>query len=101
MLRSIGFTRSQLLRLVISEAMLVGVVGASLGLAAGLVLAVSGRELIRVVTGTYTPLVVPWGVILSGCASVVVIAVLASLWPAISVARTSPLTLLQAGRAST
>jgi hypothetical protein len=53
----------------------------------------------------------PWGLILlwpyylltspgSRVASVLVVAILASLWPAVTVARTEPLTLLQSGRSS-
>jgi putative ABC transport system permease protein len=99
-LRSIGFTRSQLLRLVLTEALLVGVVGCGLGLAAGFVMAVDARELSRIVTGYYPPMAVPWGIVSIGTAAVMVISLIASLGPAVGVARTEPLSLLQAGRAA-
>jgi len=98
--RSVGFTRGQLLRLVLSEGILVGIVGGGLGLAAGCLLAVDSRELSRVVTGLYPPLAVPWGRVWLGFGVVVGISILASLWPAVQVARTQPLELLQAGRAA-
>jgi putative ABC transport system permease protein len=99
-LRSIGFTRSQLLRLVLSEAILVGIVGCGLGLAAGFLGAMDARELNRIVTGYYPPLAIPWGIIIAGTATVMVISLIASLGPAIGVARSEPLSLLQAGRAA-
>ena len=99
-LRSIGLTRSQLLRVVLSEAVLVGFVGCGLGLSAGLLMSVDAREVSRIVTGYYPPTVVPWGIITVGTAIVMGMSVLASLWPAISVSRSETLSLLQAGRAA-
>ncbi len=99
-LRSIGLTRSQLLRLIFSEAALVGVVGCGMGIAAGAVLATDAHELSRIVTGFHPSISVPWGIISIGTAVVMVIAVLAGAWPAISVAKAEPLSLLQAGRAT-
>jgi putative ABC transport system permease protein len=99
-LRSIGLTRSQLLRLILCEATLVGFVGCAMGLTAGALMSVDARELSRVVTGYYPPVVVPWEIIGVGTAMVMFITLLASVWPALAVARTEPLSLLQAGRAA-
>jgi putative ABC transport system permease protein len=99
-LRSVGLTRSQLLRLVLSEAILVGIVGCGLGLCAGFIMAANARQEARVVVGYIAPVAVPWAIIFVGTGAVMVVSVLASLWPAISVARSEPLTLLQAGRAA-
>jgi putative ABC transport system permease protein len=99
-LRSIGLTQSQLLRLVLAEALLVGIVGCALGIAAGSVLAIDAREMLRVVLGVYPPVAVPWGILWIGTLVVMIIALLAALWPAITTARTAALTLLQAGRSS-
>ena len=99
-LRSIGVTRGQLLRLVLAEAFLLGVVGVGLGLAAGFEMTVNANALGAVVTGYSPPIAVPWPVIFMGVGAVLAISVLASVWPAWSAARTEPLTLLQAGRAS-
>ena len=100
-LRSVGLTRGQLLRLVLAEATLVGVVGAALGAFAGAVLTVDGHALTRIVAGYQTHVIVPWGICSAGVGVVLAVAVAAGLWPAISVARTSPLALLQGGRAAT
>jgi putative ABC transport system permease protein len=99
-LRSIGVTRSQLLRLVLAEAFLIGLVGCVLGLAAGFEMALDANRLSGVVTGYFPPIFIPWPIIWVGVGIVMVISLLASLWPAVSVARSEPLSLLQAGRAS-
>jgi putative ABC transport system permease protein len=99
-LRSIGLTQSQLLRLIFSEAALVGVVGCGMGIAAGALLSADAHELSRIVTGFNPNIAVPWGIVLAGTLVVMFIAIIAGAWPAISVARTEPLSLLQGGRAT-
>jgi putative ABC transport system permease protein len=99
-LRSAGLTQWQLLRLVMAEAITIGGVGAVLGIACGLLLSTNARVLGEMVTGYAPAGVFPWGVAGIGVASVLVVAILASLWPAVTVARTEPLTLLQSGRSS-
>ena len=100
-LRSVGLTRGQLLRLVLGEAALVGVVGAALGTFAGALLTVDGHAMTNIVAGYHPPIVVPWAYVLGGIAVVLGVAVAAGVWPAVSVARSSPLSLLQGGRAAT
>jgi len=99
-LRSIGVTRSQLLRLVLAEAFLLGLVGGALGLMGGVGMTLDANKLGAVVTGYAPPIAVPWPIIFAGVAAVLVISVAASVWPALAAARSEPLTLLQAGRAS-
>lgn len=99
-LRAVGVTRGQLLRLVIAEALLLGGVGAAMGLAAGLFMCVNANRLSLAIVGFQPPIVVPWDVVAIGVGAVIAISLLSSLWPAIHVARTQPLALLQAGRAS-
>ena len=100
-LRAIGVTRSQLLRLVLAEAVLLGGVGVSLGLVAGLEMAINAHRLTDLVSGYIPPISIPWPIILIGAGIVMLIALLASLWPALHVAKAQPLDLLQAGRAAT
>jgi putative ABC transport system permease protein len=100
-LRSVGLVRGELLRLVLAEAALLGAVGIALGLFAGMELAVDARQLSRTVLGYSPGLIIPWRIVTEGCAAVLLVAILASLWPAFSVAYAQPLDLLQAGRAST
>jgi putative ABC transport system permease protein len=100
-LRSVGITRGGLVRLVLAESALLGLLGAALGVAAGLELALDIRQVNTIVLGYHPPMYVPWAIVGGGAAAVVAIALLAALWPAISTARQTPLELLQAGRAST
>ena len=100
-LRSIGVTRSQLLRLVLSEAVLLGLIACALGLAAGAVMSVDAHRLSVLTTGYAPPPDIPYGIISVGVGIVLFIALAASLWPAMHVAKAEPLTLLQAGRAAT
>lgn len=99
-LRSIGVTRGQLLRLVLSEAILLGLVACAMGLSAGGLMTLDAHRLGVIVTGYNPAIAVPWGVVGIGTGVVMAIGLLASLWPAISVARSEPLALLQAGRAA-
>lgn len=99
-LRSIGLTRWTLLRAVLIEAVLLGTTGAAMGLACGFLLSLDARQLMTITIGHHPPLVVPWVPITWGVASVVGVSLLASLLPAIRVARTEPLALLQAGRSA-
>lgn len=99
-LRSIGVTRGQLLRLVLAEAILLGVVATILGLTAGSIMVLDAHALQVLVIGYDPPIAVPWGIVSLGIGVVMTIALAASLWPALSVARASPLALLQAGRAA-
>jgi putative ABC transport system permease protein len=99
-LRSIGVTRSQLLRMVLAEATLLGLVGVMLGLSAGALMSLDARGLSRLTIGFVPPVAVPWHIVWLGSLAIMVISLLASVWPAMSVARAEPLELLQAGRAS-
>jgi putative ABC transport system permease protein len=100
-LRSIGLTGGQLVRLVLAEAILLGLIGCVLGLSAGFLMTMDATALTGVMLGYKPPLIVPWLFILLGVAAVMVMTLLASLWPAMTVAKTDTLSLLQAGRSST
>lgn len=99
-LRSVGVTRGVLLRLVVAEAALLGIIACALGVGAGLLMGMDAHALSADVTGYAPPIVVPWGIVLVGVGSVLLISLLASLGPAIQVAVAEPLSLLQAGRSS-
>jgi putative ABC transport system permease protein len=100
-LRSIGLGRGDLLRLVLAEATMLGLVGVALGVAAGLEISVDAKKITGDLLGYNPDMQIPWAVVAGGCLALLAIALAASLWPAISVARAQPLDLLQAGRAST
>src|SRR5439155_20234627 len=99
-LRSIGVTRGQLLRLVMGEAMLLGIVGCTLGLTAGMLMSADARQLSLISLGLSFPLYIPWRYIWLGVGIVMAATGLASLWTAVAVSRQEPLALLQAGRAA-
>jgi putative ABC transport system permease protein len=99
-LRSIGVTRGQLVRMVLAESLLLGLIGVALGLVAGFEMSINANALGAVVTGYAPPIAIPWGIIFTGVGIVLAISLGASIWPSVSAARTEPLTLLQAGRAS-
>jgi putative ABC transport system permease protein len=100
-LRSIGLGRGDLLRLILAEATMLGLVGIALGVAAGLEISADARQLSGAVLGYSPEMQIPWAIVACGCLALLAIAIAASLWPALSVARAQPLDLLQAGRAST
>jgi putative ABC transport system permease protein len=100
-LRSIGVTRGQLMRLVMGEAVLLGVVGCLLGLAMGFLMSVNALGISKSVIGYVTPLTPPWPMIGLGVGIILVVSLLAGIWPSARAARSQPLTLLQSGRAST
>ncbi|HEX8524087.1 MAG TPA: FtsX-like permease family protein [Tepidisphaeraceae bacterium] len=99
-MRSVGVTRSQLLRLIMAEAMLIGLVGCALGLTAGVLMSFDAHGLSVLTLGYAPPIVFPWPIIWSGVGIVVGVSLVASVWPAVAVARAEPLMLLQAGRAA-
>jgi putative ABC transport system permease protein len=99
-LRSIGVTRGTLLRLVLAEAALLGLVACALGLAAGALMSVDAHALAVLMTGYNPPLVTPWNVVGWGMLIVMAISLAASAAPAAAVALAEPLTLLQAGRSA-
>ena len=100
-LRSVGLLRGVLLRLVLTEAIVLGTTGAAMGLVCGALLTFDSRRLVEFTMGHYSPLTIPWGVLGSGVALVVGLSLIAAIVPAWRLARTQPLTLLQAGRAAT
>ncbi|HMB94819.1 MAG TPA: FtsX-like permease family protein, partial [Tepidisphaeraceae bacterium] len=87
-LRSIGATRGQLLRLVLAEAILIGVVSVALGLCAGFEMSIDAWRSWQTFFGYSPAMVVPWSTIGIGASVVIAVAVLASLWPALHTART-------------
>jgi putative ABC transport system permease protein len=100
-LRSIGLGRGDLLRLILAEATMLGLVGIALGIAAGLEISIDARRITGDILGYSPDMQIPWPIVAGGCLALLAIAIAASIWPAISVARAQPLDLLQAGRAST
>jgi putative ABC transport system permease protein len=102
-LRALGVTRFALFRLIVAEALLVGVVACILSLGFGVMAGYCGTGVTRYINirgGMITPLIVPWGKLAIGFAAALGLCLLAAIWPAAAAGRTEPLRLLQAGRAT-
>ena len=100
-LRAVGLTRLALFRMILCEAVLMGIAACLLSLGFGLLAGFCGTEISRYVNmrgGQITPLIIPWGPIGLGFAMTVGLCLLATLWPAIRTGRAEPLRLLKAGR---
>jgi ABC-type antimicrobial peptide transport system permease subunit len=89
------------MRLVMGEALLLGIVGCLLGLAMGFLMSVNGLGITKSVIGFVTPMTPPWPMIALGVGIILVVSLLAGVWPSAGAARSQPLELLQSGRAST
>ena len=98
-LRSIGLTRWQLLRQILAEGLLIGLLASVSSVLFGLLTAWTGIWATGQSMGVTAPFVIPWERLLLGIGTAVVLCVAASLWPAILAARRQPLRLLQEGRA--
>lgn len=97
-MRAVGATRGQLVRVVLAEATLLGAAAAAMGLGCGAWLLVIARGMERIMVGINTQLVIPWGMVGFGVAVVVGVSLVASAGPALSTSRRPVLELLQAGR---
>ncbi len=98
-LRSVGLTQWQMLRLIIAEALLLGLVACVLGVTAGLLMSVNANQFGWWVFGYKPRIKIPWEVVGMGVLIILGVALVASLWPAVATARKQPLELLQGGRA--
>jgi putative ABC transport system permease protein len=99
-LRSIGLTRSGLLRYVLAEGMLIGLLACVVSLAFGLPASWTGILGTSRSMGVSPVYVIPWATLGVGLAAAVVLCVLAAVVPAIWAATRKPLQLLQEGRAA-
>lgn len=102
-LRSIGFTRSTLVRVVIAEGILIGMVACVLSLGFGVITGWCGAGIsqhISFFAGLSPTLQIPVMPILIGLAAALLLAAIAAIWPASSLGRSQPLALLQQGRSA-
>ncbi|MDX9981626.1 MAG: ABC transporter permease [Lentisphaeria bacterium] len=102
-MRAIGLSRSQLLRLVFAEALLVGICGCAIGLIGGLYSGWVTARLAHYVfhfSGITIEMVIPWPALLRGTLLALATMLPAALVPAIATASRQPLDLLQEGKLS-
>ena len=102
-LRSQGVTRSGLLRMILAEGLLIGLITCLLSLGFGVFSGWCGTGISQHVNffgGLAPPLVIPWAQLSLGFGMALGLCLLAALWPAFSTGRAEPLRLLQEGRAA-
>ncbi|MDA8744538.1 ABC transporter permease [Rubripirellula amarantea] len=99
-MRSIGVTRSQLVRLVITETVLIGIAACALSMTFGLIAGWCGVGMAQFGGWFAGPpsFRIPWLQLSFGFTLALTLCLAAGLWPAIKTGRAEPLALLQAGR---
>ncbi|MEW4528091.1 FtsX-like permease family protein [Maioricimonas sp. JC845] len=102
-MRSIGFTNWQLVRLIIAETILIGLAACAISLSFGLIGGWSGVGMARYGRWFAGPptFVIPWAQLAFGFTMTVGLCLAAAIWPALRIGRAQPLALLQAGRSAT
>jgi putative ABC transport system permease protein len=98
--RSVGMSGGQLFRMVMAEALMIGVTASVFSLLLGLSVSYTGIYVTEHKMLVSAPYVIPWLKLGFGFLVALVICVLAAIIPAIQITRTKPLALLQAGRIS-
>ncbi|MEW4561466.1 ABC transporter permease [Bremerella sp. JC770] len=102
-MRGIGITSWTIVRAVLAEGLLIGIVAGVLSVAFGVMCGWCGCGIAQYMSffgGMRPDLVIPWDAILMGLLGVMLLATLGAAWPAYSIGRTRPLALLQDGRTS-
>jgi hypothetical protein len=94
-LRAVGAMRSQILRMVLAEAITLGLLGSILGLGLGFHQAHSEDYLVGELSGVYAGVVVPFGTILLSIGFTVLVCVLAGFGPARYAARSNIISAIQ------
>jgi len=93
-LRAIGVTRGQLARIVIGEALALGLIGSAVGLALGIVLGRTSNFMTALLSGFHPEFAVPWAMIAAGAALATTLCLLAALIPARYAARSNVVSVL-------
>jgi putative ABC transport system permease protein len=88
-LRGVGATKGMVCRLIVGEGLILGLIGAGLGLLHGLFMAAMSNHLDRLAFAIEPKFVVPWGPVGAGVGLAVLVAVGASLIPGIHAGRTN------------
>ncbi len=96
-LRAVGATKSQIARLVVSEAMVLGLLGSVVGVVLGLHSASSANELTSRLIGIDIPWAVPWQRVAIAIALTWMICLAAGIPPALRAARSNVIAALRTG----
>jgi putative ABC transport system permease protein len=97
MLRTVGMSRGQVTVQVLIEALFLGIIGAGLGVALGIIMARGLTRLMEILLGqSLANVQIPQNIIITSALIGVVVAVLAALYPSLQAGRVSPLEALRA-----
>lgn len=88
-IRAVGATRALVLRMVIGEALVLGLLGSALGLALGLHLAANITQLADRMWGFHVALELPWGYVITSVVLTIGLCMVAGILPARHAARTN------------
>ncbi len=97
-LRSVGITRSQVLRQVLAEGLLIAALSCVISILFAIPVSWTGIRFASVIWNVNAPFVVPAGRLLTGVVAAAILCLAASMWPALAAAFRRPLRLLQDGR---
>ncbi|UCG16361.1 MAG: ABC transporter permease [Phycisphaerales bacterium] len=95
-LRAVGATKSQIVRLVFAETITLGILGCIAGILLGVHTSRSAALITERIVGMEFPLVIPWGHVGSGVALTVGVCILAGIGPARHAARNNIVDAMQA-----
>jgi len=93
-LRAIGTTQYQVARIVIGEALVLGLIGSAMGLALGIVLGRTSNFMTTVLSGFQPEFSVPWGMVLGGAAMATGLCLVSALIPARHASRSDIVSVL-------
>ncbi|MBX3394646.1 MAG: ABC transporter permease [Phycisphaerae bacterium] len=94
-LRAIGITRSQLIRMVVGESLVLAIIGSAAGLSLGLILGRTSNLMTEMLSGFHPEFAVPWALVAAGAALATLLCVFAALGPARYAGRTNIVAALQ------
>ncbi len=93
-MRCIGLTRGQLIRMVLGESLVLGLIGSGLGMALGLALGRASNVMTQALSGFAPPLSVPWPLVLGGAGMAILLCVIAAVIPARNASKTNIVSVL-------
>lgn len=86
-LRAIGVTRSQVLRMIIGEALVLALIGSALGLGLGFVLGRTSNRMTEILSGFAPAFSIPWTLVAYGAIAATSLCILAAIVPAMRASR--------------
>lgn len=94
-LRAIGITKSQLVRMVVGEGLVLAIIGSSLGLLLGIVLGRTSNFMTELLSGFRPEFAIPWTYVTAGALLSTALCILAALGPAHYAGRSNIVSALQ------